>query len=382
MIYADYNGSAPLIPEVVEFLQNRLATSDYANPNASHFLGQKVLMGMENARAVIAKHVGALPKQIVLNSGSTEGISQVFFSLLHCRNVEREKNVVLISAIEHSAILKCAEFYAEDQGYQVEIIPALRSGEVCLDSFKKLMSVHAGKVAMVSVMAANNETAVVQPYHEIGSLCREHEVPFMCDTTQYIGKTDFNFNETPIDFAFLSGHKVGALTGAGAIIARDTSLLKPFIIGGGQENNLRGGTQNYLGFETIAVALKSFENRKKNFVELEEKRAKFEKEIQELYPDVVIMGQEAKRLPGTTFIAHPKVSGKDIQTAFEDNNIFVTTTSACSDTGGSPSKVLKAMGIEDELARGAVRISMSLTSKVGSYAEVLKALKSAYEKHL
>jgi len=382
MIYADYNGSAPLCPEVVEFLQKRLSTTDYANPNASHFLGQKVLMAMENARATIAKHVGALPKQVILNSGSTEGISQVFFSLLHCRNVKRQKNVVLISAIEHSAILKCAEFYAEDQGYQVEIIPARKDGVVCLESFQKLMEKFKNQVAMVSVMAANNETAVVQPYHEIGTLCGEHGVPFMCDTTQYIGKTDFDFSKAPIDFAFLSGHKVGALTGAGALLAKDTSLLKPFIIGGGQERNLRGGTQNYLGFETIAVALKAFDQKKKNFDELEEKRAKFEKEILATYPDAVIMGQDARRLPGTTFIAHPRVSGKDIQRAFEDHDIFVTTTSACSDNGSSPSKVLKAMGIDDQLARGAVRISVSLCSQVGSYEKILSALKSAYEKHI
>ena len=379
MIYADYNGSAPLCPEVVAFLQERLATDHYANPNASHYLGQKVLMGMENARATIAKHVGALPKQIILNSGSTEGISQVFFSLLHCRNTTREKNVVLISSIEHSAVLNCGEFYAKDQGYEVILIPTNRNGVVNLDELKKVASEHKDKIAMIAIMAANNETAVVQPIKEIGEICKSANAPFVCDTTQYIGKTDFNFNETPIDFAFLSGHKIGALTGAGAILAKDTSMLKPFIIGGGQENNLRGGTQNYLGFESIAVAIKAFEEKKSKLGDLAKQRDLFEEKIKKAFPEVVIMGAESTRLPGTTYISHPKISGKKIQQIFEEDNIYVTTTSACSDNSGAPSKVLKAMGIEDELAKGAVRISVSLCSPAHMYDTLYKALSSAYE---
>jgi cysteine desulfurase len=382
MIYADYNGSAPLCPEVVSFLQERLATDQYANPNASHFLGQKVLMGMENARATIAKHVGALPKQIILNSGSTEGISQVFFSLLHCRNTTRTKNIVLISSIEHSAVLNCGKFYAEDQGYEVILIPTKINGVVDLEELQKLAENNKDKIAMIAVMAANNETAVVQPIKEIGEICKSANAPFVCDTTQYIGKTDFNFNETPIDFAFLSGHKIGALTGAGAILAKDTSMLKPFIIGGGQENNLRGGTQNYLGFESIAVAIKAFEAKKAKLNELGKERDLFEEKIKKAFPEVIIMGEEATRLPGTTFISHPKIPGKAIQQLFEEDNIYVTTTSACSDNTGAPSKVLKAMGIDDEVARGAVRISVSLCSPPHMYDTLYKALSSAYEASL
>lgn len=379
MIYADYNGSAPLCPEVVSFLQERLSTDQYANPNASHFLGQKVLMGMENARATIAKYVGALPKQIILNSGSTEGISQVFFSLLHCRNTSRVKNIVLISSTEHSAVLNCGKFYAEDQGYEVILIPSRESGVVNLDILKELAQKHKGKVAMIAVMAANNETAVIQPIDEIGEICKIADAPFVCDTTQYIGKTEFNFNETPIDFAFLSGHKIGALTGAGAILAKDTGFLKPFIIGGGQENNLRGGTQNYLGFESIAVAIKAFEEKKSKLGELGKQRDEFEEKIKKEFPEVIIMGFDATRLPGTTYISHPKISGKKIQQIFEEDNIYVTTTSACSDNSGAPSKVLKAMGVEDDIAKGAVRISVSLSSPPHMYDTLYKALSSAYE---
>lgn len=380
MIYADYNGSAPLCREVIEYLKNRLGSSDYANPNASHFLGQKVLMGMENARSIIAKHVGALPKQIILNSGSTEGISQVFFSLLHCRNVKREKNIVLISSIEHSAVIKCGQFYAEDQGYEVIHIPAKPNGETDEEVCEELINKYNNQIAMVAVMAANNETAVVQPFMQIGSLCQQHGIPFVCDTTQYIGKTDFNFNETPIDFAFLSGHKIGALTGAGAIIAKDTSKLKPFIIGGGQENDLRGGTQNYLGFETIGVAIKAFAEKKSKLVDLEKERQGFENKIKNKYPQTVIMGEGATRLPGTTFISFPGISGKDVQQEFEGQDIYVTTTSACSDNTGAPSKVLCAMGIDDQTARGAVRISVSLTSPKEHYDMIYNALIKAYDK--
>ena len=171
MIYADYNGSAPLCKEVVDYLLERLKSGPYANPNAIHHLGQKCMMGMENARAVCAKTLGSLPKNIIFNSGSTEGISQVFFSLLHNQIKVTGRDQLFISGIEHSAVIKCARFYEQDEGYKVQIIPTLANGQCDLESLKAMLKKHAGKVAMVSVMAANNETGVIQPFQEIGAAC-------------------------------------------------------------------------------------------------------------------------------------------------------------------------------------------------------------------
>lgn len=378
MIYADYNGSAPLCREVIDYLKERLETGPYSNPNAIHQLGQKTLMGMENARALCAKTLGALPKQIVFNSGSTEGISQVFFSLLH-GNKEKGRDLILISGIEHSAVINCARFYEQDEGYRVQILPTRPNGQCDVEALDEIISKNAGKIALVGVMAANNETGVVQPYKEIGALCQKEGAPFVCDTTQYIGKTPFNFKESNIDFAFLSGHKVGAMTGAGFILAKDPRQLRPFVIGGGQEKGLRGGTQNYIGFETIAVAMDNFEKKKEKITKLQERREQFETKIKEKFP-VVIMGDGAPRLGGTTFISYPGLHGQAVQIELESQGIYVTTSSACSDNEPTTSKVLKAMGVTDDVGRGAVRISLGPCSPDDAYDTIYNALEKAYSK--
>lgn len=378
MIYADYNGSAPLCREVIDYLKDRLENGPYSNPNAIHHLGQKTKMAMENARAVCAKAVGAKPKQIIFNSGSTEGISQVFFSLLYGK-IKSGRNLIFISGIEHSAVINCAKFYSEDQGYETCVIPTLSNGQCDVKALAKMVTENKDRVAMVAVMAANNETGVVQPYQEIGLLCEGANIPFVCDTTQYIGKTPFNFKESHIDFAFVSGHKVGAMTGAGFILAKDPSQLRALVIGGGQEKDLRGGTQNYIGFETIAVAMDTFEKKAEKIKKLQENRIQFEKKLKEKFP-VVIMGDDAPRLGGTTFISYPGIHGQAVQIELETQDIYVTTSSACSDNEPTTSKVLKAMGVSDDVGRGAVRISLGPCSPVDAYDKIFDALVKAYEK--
>ncbi len=378
MIYADYNGSAPLCREVIDFLKERLETGPYSNPNANHHLGQKTLMGMENARSICAKAVGALPKNIIFNSGSTEGISQVFYSLLH-NNKDSGRDQIFISGIEHSAVIKCARHYEEDEGYQVQVIPTRPNGQCDIEALAALLEKNVGRVAMVAVMAANNETGVVQPFKEIGALCQTEGASFVCDTTQFIGKTEFNFKESNIDFAFAAGHKVGAMTGAGFILAKDHNLLRPLIIGGGQEKNLRGGTQNYIGFEAIAVAMDTFTKKKEKIAKLQEKREEFERKLKEKFP-VVIMGADAPRLGGTTFISYPGISGQAIQQELEEHDIYVTTSSACCDNLATISKVLEAMGVTDEIGRGAVRISLGTCSPDDAYEKIYNALEKAYSK--
>ncbi len=177
MIYADFNGSAPLCQDVIEYLKKRLDNGPYANPNAIHHLGQKTLMGMENARAIAAKTLGALPKQVIFNSGSTEGISHVFFSLLY--KPRAKKHHIIISGIEHSAVINNAKFYAENEGYELHVLPTLQNGVVDINALQKLLEAHKEDVALVAVMAANNETGVIQPYKEIGALCNQFHTPLL-----------------------------------------------------------------------------------------------------------------------------------------------------------------------------------------------------------
>lgn len=378
MIYADYNGSAPICGDVKEYLMTRLDSGPYSNPNAIHHLGQKVLMGMENSRFTCSKILGCKPGQILFNSGSTEGISHIFYSLL-CGKLDQGKNVIITSGIEHSAVIKTARYY-EEQGFEVKIVPTLENGIVNPDSLEEFLKTSEGKTALVSIMAANNETGVIQPYKEIASLCQKYGAPFFSDTTQLIGKDDFNFEESGMDYAVLSGHKIGALTGTGLIMAKDLSTLKPFIIGGGQEKDLRGGTQNYLGNETLAVALNYFKENKHKLEALRERRVSFEAKVKELFPSVVIMGEDAPRLASSTYISFPGIHGQAVQIELESEDIYVTTSSACSDNEPVTSKVLKSMGVNDDVGRGVVRISLGLCSPLDWYDKIEAALTRAYNK--
>lgn len=374
-VYADYNGSAPPCKEVREYLIKRLSNGEFANPNAIHFLGQKTLSAMEKARKVCALALGAIPKQLIFNSGSTEGISNIFYSTLLDAK-DRGKDIIIISGIEHSAVFNNFKYY-EERGFIGKILPTLPNGVTSFETLKGWLEEFGDRVALVSVMAANNETGVIQPFKEIGSLCQKYKIPYFCDTTQYIGKAPFNFNELPIDFAVLSGHKIGAITGTGIILAKDISKLRPLIIGGGQERGVRGGTQNYLGYETLAVALNSLSL---DFLALNEKREKFEKKIKEFFPEVVILGADAQRLPNTTYISYPGIHGQAVQIELESQNIFVSTSSACSDNNPNTSRILKSMGIEEAVGRGVVRISLGLCSSPNDYDKILEGLKNAYLK--
>ncbi|MFA6236835.1 MAG: cysteine desulfurase family protein [Bacteriovorax sp.] len=376
MIYADYNGSAPLSQEVKDYLIKRFEKGPFANPNAIHYLGTKTMMGMENARSVCAKALGADFDQIIFNSGSTEGISTVFHSIL---SNEHDKKIIIISGIEHSAIVNTAHYY-ETRGFQVKTLPANADGIVDLETLQKWIKADSKNIAMVSIMAANNETGVIQPYKEISSLCHEYKIPYLCDTTQFIGKTPFNFKESNIDFAVCSGHKLGAMTGTGILLAKNPAKILPLIIGGGQEKGLRGGTQNYLGNETLAVAFSSLEKNFNNINALTEKRIEFESKVKKSFPSVVIIGENSPRLATTTYIAFPGIHGQAVQIELESQDIFVTTSSACSDNMPVTSKVLKAMGTSDDIGRGVVRISLCLNSPLSYYDQLADALMKAYAK--
>lgn len=379
LIYADYNGSAPLCKDVKDYLSKRLEQGPFANPNTIHRLGKKVLMAMENARSICAKNLGADYNQIIFNSGSTEGIATIFYSLLGvCKKHSRK--VIIISGIEHSAVKKTAEFYAHNCGYDLKVLPTLTSGIVDIQALQNILEAEADNTAMVSIMAANNETGVIQPYKEIGQLCSKYQVPYFSDTTQLIGKDSFSFKDSMMDFAVMSGHKIGAITGSGLILAKDTTQIHPLIIGGGQEKGYRGGTQNYIGNETLAVALDYFAKNQNKLEQLKQKRIEFEAQLKSTFPKIVILGEDAPRLASTTYISYPGIHGQAVQIELEAQDIYVSTSSACSDNQPVTSAVLKSMGVDDQVGRGVIRISLGPCSDLNAYDQIRDALIKIYGK--
>lgn len=376
MLYADYNGSSPLLPVVRDYLRKRLDSDLFGNPNAIHSLGQKLHRGLEKSRSVIAEVVGAHPDQVILNSGSSEGISTILHSLL----TDTKKKTVITSPVEHVAVAKALEWYREHEGFQIEFCRIDRAGVVDLSHLRELVERHFKDLALVTIMASQNETGVIEPLEKITETCREFSVPCFSDTTQFIGKVDFHFEKSGLDFAVCSGHKVGALSGTGFIIAKDPTILKTLIFGSTQEKGIRGGTQHYLGFETLAVALAEFREHGSRLKDLEAGRKWFEAEMKRAFPAVVIIGEEAPRLPGTTLIGYPGLHGQAVQIELESQDVIVTTSAACSDNQPETSAVLRAMGVSEDLGRSVVRVSLSYSHGQKDYEHLARALSAAYEK--
>ncbi|WPU65018.1 cysteine desulfurase family protein [Peredibacter starrii] len=378
MIYADYNGSSPLLTPVREYLKKRLNTDLYANPNAIHSISQKLSRGIEKCREVIAEAVGCYPDQIFFNSGSSEGISHIFHSILD--QADAGKKIIITSPIEHSVIPNALAYYEAKKGFTLKQVEIDKDGFVQIASLEKLLNENKGKVAMVTIMAANNETGVIQPYVEMANLCRTHGVEFFSDTTQLIGKGEFNFEKSGLDYAVCSGHKLGALSGSGFVVVKEPPKLSPLVFGSTQERGLRGGTQHYLGIETLAIAMKDFSDNAQKLKALEVEKLKFEADIKKAFPEAVIVGEGAKRLAGTTLIGYPGIHGQAVQIELESHDIFVTTSAACTDNQPETSKVLKAMGVNDQIGRGVIRISLSYSHGEKEYSAMASALKAAYTK--
>lgn len=376
MLYADYNGSAPLLPAVREYLHKRIDSDLFANPNAIHSMGQKLQKGMEKCRTMIAEAVGAYPDQIIFTSGASEGVSTVLHSVLE----GNKKKIVITSPLEHPAVGKALSWYSESREFTVLMTEIDHEGVISLQHLRSLLEKNKGNIALVTVMASQNETGVIEPFRKISELCREFDVCFFSDTTQYIGKAEFHFENSGMDFAVCSGHKLGALSGSGFIIAKDPTLIKPLIFGSTQEKGLRGGTQHYIGIETLAIALADFREKGHKLKELEASRRWFETEIKTAFPKAVVIGEKADRLPGTTLIGYPGIHGQAVQIELESHDIFVTTSAACTDNQPETSQVLKAMGVKDDIGRGVIRISLSYSHGQKDYELCATALKNAYNK--
>lgn len=378
MLYADYNGSAPLLDSVKEHLKKRLETNLFANPNALHTIGQKLHQGIEKCRSMIAQDLGAHPDQIYFNSGASEGVSHIISSVL--LNSPPEKKVVITSPVEHVVVINTLKFYEKKFGFKIIFADISADGLVNLEQLKALLEQYRNELALVTIMAANNETGVIQPYQEIAQLAQQYNVDYFSDTTQLIGKGEFHFEESGIDYGVCSGHKVGALSGSGFILVKDVTKLRPYIFGSTQEQGIRGGTQNYLGIETLAVALRDFTQNKARLHSLAAARIEFEAKLKAEVPQVIIIGEGSPRLAGTTMVGFPGVHGQAVLIELESHNIFVTTSAACADNQPETSEVLKAMGVSDQIGRSVVRISLSYYNEAKDYAYLADKLINTYNK--
>ncbi|MFQ5491675.1 MAG: cysteine desulfurase family protein [Phycisphaerae bacterium] len=351
-IYLDNNATTQPHDEVVQAMLPLLSQA-YANPSSVHQFGQAIRHRVECARQQVANLLGAAPREIIFTSGGTESINLAIRGTLALRPTKRH---VVTSAVEHSATKRLCERLARE-GYRIDEIGADQDGRLNLDQFADCI---CDETALVSLIWANNETGVLADVDPVAALTTERGVPLHLDAVQAIGKVPIDVTQLPVQLLSLSGHKFHGPKGAGALYVRRGTRLRPGIIGGRQERDLRGGTENTPGIVGLGVAaelaLARLAEGSKSVGEL---RDRLERGICRVVPETVVIGGSSPRLDNTANIAFPGLQAEAILMLLSENNICASAGSACSSGSLEPSHVLQAMGIDPRIAHGAVRFSLS-----------------------
>jgi cysteine desulfurase len=352
-IYLDYQATTPADPRVVEAMLPYF-TDKFGNPHSrNHAYGWEAEEACEQAREQVAGIIGADPREVVFTSGATESNNMAIKGV--ARFYRDRKNHIVTCVTEHKCVLDTCR-HLEQEGFQVTYLPVEKNGLIDLDQLKGSLT---AKTAIVSIMAVNNEIGVIQPIKEIGALCREHGVFFHTDAAQAVGKIPLDVNAMNIDLMSISGHKFYGPKGIGALYVRRKPRvrLEPLINGGGQERGLRSGTLP----TPLCVGLGKAAEIARDEMPAEAERLRmmrdhFYKKIMERLPEVYLNGDFDRRIPGNLNLSFAYVEGEGLMMGVKE--LAVSSGSACTSASLEPSYVLRALGVDVELAHTSLRIGL------------------------
>jgi cysteine desulfurase len=357
-VYLDWNATTPLRPEARQAMA--AAWEVAGNPSSVHAEGRQARRLVEDARAAISAAVGARPQDVAFTSGGTEANALALTPGLR-RSAGEPVRRLLVSAIEHTSVLSGGRFSREAVG----TIHVTGSGLIDLDHLRRLVAV--GQPALVSVMLANNETGALQPVSEVADIVHEAGGLLHVDAIQALGKIPFDIKSMKADLVTLSAHKIGGPKGVGAhVLAEDVRGLEPLLRGGGQELGRRAGTENVAGIAAFGAAVRaSMAALEGDAARQRDLRDRLEAGLKQT-PGMIVFSEAVPRLPNTTLFTVPGLKAETAVIGFDLGGIAVSSGSACSSGKVQPSHVLAAMGVGEELARGAVRLSLGWsTSEAG-----------------
>lgn len=336
---------------------------NWGNPSSVHRSGIDARRSVELARESVAQLLGVLDREIVFTSGGTEGASLAINGAL---TASAQRRVLVSMRTEHSAVREACEVLANRGQAEVEWIAANSGGVIDLSDLERVIKRRGKEIALVSVMWANNETGAVQPIAAIGEICRASGIRFHTDATQWIGRMPCDLRSLPVDMASFSAHKFHGPKGIGGLWIRSGLRILPQMIGGPQERERRGGTENVpgiVGMGAAAAAATSWlvgDGRRQGA----QMRDEFERRVIDAVPDAVINGSECERLWNTTNIGFPGLEAEAILLLLSERGVAASAGAACSSGSLDPSPVLLAMGVPARVAHGSIRLSLSrLTSE-------------------
>ena len=371
MIFLDAAATTPVRREVLEAMWPYL-TGDFGNPSSHHSLGESAAMALAGARTATAKALNCRPAEVTFTSGGTEADNLAVKGIALARQAaDQALNRVVISAIEHPAVEESARYLERFHGFAVDTVPVDGFGQVTPDA---LAAVLRPETALVSVMYANNEVGTVQPIRELAALCREKGIPFHTDAVQAAGWLPLDTKFLGVDAMSISGHKLGAPKGNGALFVRSRTRVEPLLHGGGQERGRRSGTENVAGAVALATALALVRPGREHAEAL---RDDFIREVLAGVPGAQLTGHPAERLPSVASFCFPGTSGESVLLELERQGVVCSSGSACAAGSDAASPVLLAMGIPSEVAQTAVRFSFDASVTAAELHEAALAVRNA-----
>ena len=385
-VYLDNNASTPVLPEVLEAMRPYYA-EHFGNASSIHHHGQETRAAVERARESVAKLLGCRPAEVVFTSGGTEADNLAIFGVLN-QGLLHPGDHVVSSTIEHHAVLNSCK-QLQERGVEVTYVPV--DGR-CLINPDDVRRALRSNTNLVTIMMANNETGVLQPVDEIGRICADADVFFHTDAVQAASKVPIRVKEIGCDLLSISGHKLHAPQGVGALYVRKGTILEPLFYGGSHERSRRAGTENVPGIvglgKAAELAMKAFEHGEDG--EMAAQRDRLQSAVLGSVESAGVNGDGVPRVPNTTNIYFDYIEGEALVIALDLKGLAVSTGAACSSGAIEPSHVLTAMGLRADRARASLRFSLGkqntaedvdfATQLVPASVERLRELSPLYNK--
>ncbi|MBC7463667.1 MAG: cysteine desulfurase [Actinobacteria bacterium] len=371
-IYLDHAATTPMVEACTQAVIRQLKV--LGNPSSLHTFGRAARKELERAREIIARHVDCHPSEIIFTGSGTEADNTALKGLFW-RGKAHGRNVVVISAIEHHAILDPAQWLTDHEGAEVILLDVDSNGLINLNQVRELLSHRADEIAVISVMSANNETGVIQPISEIVEIASDYGVAVHSDAVQSFGKVPLSFSKLGLTAMTLSGHKIGGPLGIGILVLRKGFDIPALLHGGGQERDIRSGTFNAPSIVGFATAVEEiFLDFVSHSLKVASLRVALESGIAAKMPDAYINGLSADRLPGIVNATFPGTESDTLLLLLDAEGVACSTGSACSAGVQRPSHVLLAMGHTDVSARSSLRFSIGPSNTAEDIAQTLKLL--------
>jgi len=353
MIYLDYNATAPLHKNVIKKIQS-LMFEDFGNPSSVHKIGRNSKKIVEEVRRNILSILKASNYDLVFTSGATESNNLAIKGFIKKNNIK----TIYSLETEHASVVDVVK----SLDIQKKFFKINTNGTVNLNEVDELLSKETGTF-LLSIMFANNETGIIHPIKEISKIVKKYKGIIHCDGVQSLGKIEIDLDGLDLDLFSISSHKIGGPTGIGALLINSRNNISPEIIGGGQEKNLRSGTENFLGILGFGEVINEVQSLSKICnSQVKTNRDFLEANLKKLSNEIKIFGEDTNRLGNTCYFAYPSMTSENQVIALDQKGIFVSSGAACSSGKVEPSHVLKAMKVDDKYIHSAIRVSLGWDS--------------------